>query len=102
MEFDGLTAVVTGGSSGIGAATAGLLSERGAHVAALGRSPGTPAPGVVPLACDVSDDESVRSAIAEVADRFGGIDIVVNNAGTGAQGTIDAHGDEEWHRVFDV
>jgi NAD(P)-dependent dehydrogenase (short-subunit alcohol dehydrogenase family) len=51
---------------------------------------------------DVSDDASVRAAVEAAADAMGGIDIVVNNAGIGAQGTIEANSDEEWHRVLDV
>lgn len=102
MEFDGLTAIVTGGASGIGAATAALLVERGARVAVLDLTPEAAGPGVVALRCDVSDDESVRSAVAEAAERLGGIDIVINNAGIGAQGTIESNDDDEWHRVFDV
>ncbi len=51
---------------------------------------------------DVADDESVRAAVAEVADRLGGIDIVINNAGIGAAGTIADHTDDEWRRVFEI
>lgn len=101
MEFEGLTAVVTGGASGIGAATAALLTARGARVAVLDLAPEAAA-DVVALRCDVSDDRSVRAAVADAADQLGGIDILVNNAGIGAQGTIEANDDEEWHRVFDV
>lgn len=102
MEFDGLTAIVTGGASGIGAATAARLVERGAQVAVLDLTPELAADNVIALACDVSDDDSVRSAVALAAEQLGGIDIVVNNAGIGAQGTIERNEDDEWHRVFDV
>lgn len=102
MEFDGLTALVTGGASGIGAATAALLVERGARVAVLDLTPEEAAPGVIALKCDVSDNESVLAAVADAADQLGGIDIVINNAGIGAQGTIESNDDDEWHRVFDV
>jgi NAD(P)-dependent dehydrogenase (short-subunit alcohol dehydrogenase family) len=54
------------------------------------------------VTADVGDDVSVRAAIAQVADEFGRIDIVVNNAGIGAQGTIEDNSDEEWHRVYDI
>jgi len=101
MEFAGLKAIVTGGASGIGAATAKLLQERGADVAVLDLNPDQ-ATGVKAIRCDVSDDASVRPAIEEAAQQLGGIDIVVNNAGVGAQGTIEANDDDEWHRVFDV
>ena len=101
MEFAGLKAIVTGGASGIGAATAKLLQERGADVAVLDLNPDQAA-GVKALRCDVSDDVSVRQAVEEAAEQLGGIDVVVNNAGVGAQGTIEANDDDEWHRVFDI
>ncbi len=101
-EFEGLVAVVTGGASGIGAAIARRLLASGAQVAALDLHPETAPDGAVPVTVDVGDDVSVRAAIAQVADQFGRIDIVVNNAGIGAQGTIEDNSDEEWHRVYDI
>ena len=101
-EFEGLVAVVTGGASGIGAAIARRLLASGAQVAALDLHPETAPDGAVPVTVDVGDDASVRAAIAQVADEFGRIDIVVNNAGIGAQGTIEDNSDEEWHRVYDI
>jgi NAD(P)-dependent dehydrogenase (short-subunit alcohol dehydrogenase family) len=106
-DFDGLVAVVTGGASGIGAATAELLLERGARVAVLDRSIGPVATtgersGRIEIACDVTDDAGVRAAIAQVVEAFGGIDVLVNNAGIGAVGDIAANDDAEWQRVFDV
>lgn len=100
-ELDQLVALVTGGASGIGAATAALLAERGAQVAVLDRdTPGDS--GHLFVACDVTDRASVDAAVAEVAERRGGIDIVVNNAGIGAQGDVAANDDEEWRRLLDV
>ncbi|MCW2899206.1 MAG: short-chain dehydrogenase [Streptosporangiaceae bacterium] len=101
MDFEGLAAVVTGGASGIGLATATLLARRGARVACLDLEPEVPEP-LAGLMADVTDDASVRTAVALAADRLGGIDILVNNAGIGAQGGVGDNDDEEWHRVLDV
>jgi 2-keto-3-deoxy-L-fuconate dehydrogenase len=98
-ELSGLAAVVTGGGSGIGLATARLLAQRGARVAVLDLKPGDEFTG---LSADVSDDTSVRLATGAAADHLGGIDILVNNAGVGAIGTVADNPDDEWHRVFDV
>jgi NAD(P)-dependent dehydrogenase (short-subunit alcohol dehydrogenase family) len=98
-ELSGLAAIVTGGGSGIGLATARLLASRGARVAVLDLKPGDEFIGV---AADVTDDASVRLAVETAAGRLGGIDILVNNAGVGSIGTVADNPDEEWHRVFDV
>ena len=98
-ELSGLAAIVTGGGSGIGLATARLLASRGARVAVLDLKPGDEFIGV---AADVTDDASVRLAVDTAAGRLGGIDILVNNAGIGSIGTVADNTDEEWHRVFDV
>src|SRR6266540_2927416 len=101
-EFQGLVAVVTGGGSGIGLATATLLAERGALVACLDLEPSGAPESLLRLKADVTDDASVRAAIDAVVEHLGGIDIVVNNAGIGAQGTVEANPDDEWRKVFDV
>lgn len=98
-EFAGLVALVTGGGSGIGAAVADELADRGARVAVLDLTPGERHTGIV---CDISDDASVCAAIDRVVDQLGRIDIVINNAGVGAIGAIDGNDDDEWHRVWDV
>ncbi|MEU0459669.1 SDR family oxidoreductase, partial [Streptomyces sp. NPDC006129] len=51
---------------------------------------------------DVTDDASVRAAVAAAVADLGGLDILVNNAGIGAQGTVEDNPDDEWHRVYDV
>jgi 2-keto-3-deoxy-L-fuconate dehydrogenase len=105
QEFDGLAALVTGGASGIGLATARLMASRGARVAILDRE--IPASlvqdGVLqPVIADVTDDAAVRSAVATAAEVLGGLDILVNNAGIGAAGTVEDNDDDEWRRVLDV
>ena len=100
-DFTGLKAVVTGGASGIGLAAASLLASRGAQVVVFDLKPDVSEP-LTGITTDVTDDGSVRDAVSAAALQLGGIDIVVNNAGIGAQGTVAANGDEEWHRVFDV
>ena len=102
QDFDGLTAIVTGGASGIGAATAALLQQRGARVAVLDRTIPVDDPRFLSVQCDITDPDAVNRAIATVVDTFGGIDIVINNAGIGAAGDVAGNDDEEWHRVFDV
>jgi 2-keto-3-deoxy-L-fuconate dehydrogenase len=100
VEFTGIRAIVTGGASGIGLATARLLTERGAQVACLDLdAPPEPLYGV---RADVRDDAQVRAAVEEAVGHLGGLDVLVNNAGIGAQGTVEDNDDAEWHRVFDV
>ena len=101
-EFTGLAALVTGGASGIGLATATMLAGRGARVAVLDRAPADASHGLVSVIADVTDDEAVRRAVDETAAALGGLDILVNNAGIGATGTVADNPDAEWHRVLDV
>ncbi|GAA1842793.1 SDR family oxidoreductase [Microlunatus capsulatus] len=101
-ELEGLVALVTGGASGIGAAVAARLQADGARVAVLDLNPGAAAEGQLGVACDVGDDASVRAAVDRVVEELGGLDVVVNNAGIGAAGTVADNDDDEWHRVLDV
>jgi 2-keto-3-deoxy-L-fuconate dehydrogenase len=101
-EFTGLAALVTGGASGIGLATARMLAGRGARVAALDRNAADIGHGLVSVIADVTDDEAVRRAVGEAVAALGGLDILVNNAGIGAIGTVEDNSDAEWHQVLDV
>ena len=105
-EFAGLAALVTGAASGIGLATARLLAARGARVAVLDRDEGIERDreytDFYTVFADVTDDASVRAAVAGAGRALGRLDIVVNNAGIGAAGTVEDNDDAEWHRVLDV
>ncbi|MEO6826542.1 MAG: SDR family oxidoreductase [Microbacteriaceae bacterium] len=101
-EFDGLVAIVTGGASGIGRAVASTLTERGARVAVLDLNPDQAEGVAFAVRADVADDASVRRAVHQVIDRFGRLDIVINNAGIGAQGTVADNDDDEWLRVLGI
>ncbi|KMS82442.1 MULTISPECIES: SDR family NAD(P)-dependent oxidoreductase [Streptomyces] len=101
-DFAGLRALVTGGASGIGRATADLLAARGAQVAVLDLDPSAVEKPLLGLRADVTDDASVRTAVQDAAEALGGLDILVNNAGVGAQGTVEDNDDAEWRHVFDV
>jgi 2-keto-3-deoxy-L-fuconate dehydrogenase len=105
QELDGLAALVTGGASGIGLATARLMASRGARVAILDREiPGSAsaAENLRPVIADVTDDAAVRSAVTTAVEALGGLDILVNNAGIGAAGTVEDNDDAEWQHVLDV
>ncbi len=101
-ELDGLAALVTGGGSGIGLATAVLLAERGASVAAVDLDPSAAPDPLLRVGGDVTDERSVEAAVATAVARFGRLDVLVNNAGIGALGTVEANPLEEWRRVLDV
>ncbi|MEO6090116.1 MAG: SDR family oxidoreductase [Umezawaea sp.] len=101
-DFDGLVALVTGGGSGIGRSAAELLSDRGARVAVLDLAANDLPEDVLFVRTDVTDDQGVRDAVEAVVGHFGGLDVVVNNAGIGAQGDVTASTDDEWLKVFDV
>lgn len=86
-------AAVTGGGSGIGAATAEAFAAEGAEVVVLDRDLAAAEAvasriGGLALECDVTDDGSVSSAFAAIAARFGGVDILISNAGAAWQGKI--------------
>jgi NAD(P)-dependent dehydrogenase (short-subunit alcohol dehydrogenase family) len=102
QDFSGLRVLVTGGSSGIGHAIASAALTRGASVAVLDLDPSTAPDGATSFHADVSDDDSVAAAVSAAADSLGGLDIVVNNAGIGAQGTVETNSLDEWRRVFEI
>lgn len=101
-RFEGRTAVVTGGASGIGFEMARMLLEEGATVVAADLDPsGVPA-GSVGVAVDVSDPTAVEALIAVAVDRTGRLDVLLNNAGIGSTADPVACSVDEWDRVFAV
>jgi NAD(P)-dependent dehydrogenase (short-subunit alcohol dehydrogenase family) len=96
-----LRALVTGGASGIGRATAQEFARCGYDVAVLDRADVGP-DDLIFVSADVTNDQQVRRAVASAISQLGGLDILVNCAGIGAQGGIEENSDEEWHLVFDV
>jgi 2-keto-3-deoxy-L-fuconate dehydrogenase len=100
-QMDGIRALVTGGASGIGLATATLLREQGAQVAVVDVAEAGP-DGFSYHRADVTDDQAVRSVVSDAIAALAGLDVLVNNAGIGAQGGIEDNDDDEWRRVLDV
>jgi len=94
-----LRVIVTGAASGIGAAVADTLRAAGARVIVFDRDVTA---GEDAIQVDVTDAAGVSAAVADAVARLGGLDVLVNNAGIGAAGTVEDNSDEEWHRVYDV
>lgn len=101
-EFEGTIAIVTGGASGIGLATAHALAGAGSTVAVLDLNIDGLPDSLTGFVADVSDRDSVNAAVAAVGERFGRIDIVINNAGVSAVGTVEENDDAEWLRVLNI
>lgn len=107
-------AVVTGGSSGIGLATARLLLEEGARVAICGRDaerlaaardelePVAGAENLLAGQCDASDTDQLVRLRDVVRERFGGVDVLINNAGRAGGGNFAETTDEEWRDQLDL
>jgi NAD(P)-dependent dehydrogenase (short-subunit alcohol dehydrogenase family) len=100
--YAGRVAVVTGGASGIGAATATHLRDEGASVHTLDVTPLSSGDNGSHTVSDVTDEIAVRDAIASIGSRHGRIDLLVNNAGIGSIGSVEEGDLAEWRHVLDV
>ncbi|MEE3265865.1 MAG: bifunctional aldolase/short-chain dehydrogenase [SAR324 cluster bacterium] len=106
-EFQGKIAIVSGAASGIGLACVRELFAQGAVVVGLDLNPEISKifcePGMLGLQCDVTDQKAVIEAVAETVRQFGGIDILVLNAGTFPAGqTIEEMGEQTWSRSLEI
>ena len=108
-RLEGHVVVVTGGGGAIGAATARAFAAEGAQVAVLDANAKAAAAsaraagaGALAVVCDVTDRASVDTALARVCERFGGLDIVVSNAGSATTGMMEALSDAALRASFDL
>jgi len=105
--LDGKIAIVTGGASGIGKATAAEFLAEGAEVviADIDEDRGTDIAeelGCEFVRTDVSEYDQVEALVEGTVERYGGLDVMVNNAGIGSETSIEEMDLEEWHRVIEV
>jgi 3-oxoacyl-[acyl-carrier protein] reductase len=107
----GRVAIVTGAASGMGRATALLLASEGAKVAvtdldlaACEAVAAEAGPNAKAFALDVADGEAIKRVVTEIVDHFGGVDILINNAGVSSFAPLDAEDEYEaiWHRALAV
>jgi NAD(P)-dependent dehydrogenase (short-subunit alcohol dehydrogenase family) len=112
MQSSSRTVVVTGGGSGIGLAIAALFGRAGDRVAICGRREGTIASAVEQLhrngatvfvaPCDVSVKQQVGAFFDVVRNRFGAVDVLVNNAAISRMNSVHGGSDEVWHQIVAV
>lgn len=107
MDLRTAKALVTGGSSGIGYATAQLLRDRGAQVAICGRTAdaldaAAAELGAVGIICDVSNEEDVKRMVRRVVDELGGYDVLINNAGFGHFAPLVETAAHDFRRVWET
>jgi NAD(P)-dependent dehydrogenase (short-subunit alcohol dehydrogenase family) len=102
-RLEGKRVVVTGGTSGIGAATSRRFAAEGARVVSVALGPEEPVEGLVAaLEADVSDPEAVAAAFGRVDELLGGVDVLVSNAGVSVRRRFLESSPEDWRRVLAV
>ncbi len=107
MKLKDKVAIVTGGASGIGAASARLFAAEGAKVALVdqdadGLAKVASGLDAITITADVSSDKQARDGVARVMDKWGHIDVLLTAAGMSTGGTVDAIDEAAWNRTFDV
>jgi NAD(P)-dependent dehydrogenase (short-subunit alcohol dehydrogenase family) len=100
-RLSGKTAVITGGASGIGAATVRLFEAEGAKVFVLDVQPAATA-GALSAVCDISDEAAVEEVFSRIAAELGVVDVLFNCAGIAVRDPIWAAEQESWNRCFAV
>jgi 2-deoxy-D-gluconate 3-dehydrogenase len=111
FDLHGKIAIVTGGNGGIGLGIARGLAQAGAHVAIAGRNEDKINSAVAELApigtafgvtADVTDPDQVRRMVAQTVERFGGLDIMVANAGMNIRKSPESYSADDWHTIVDT
>jgi NAD(P)-dependent dehydrogenase (short-subunit alcohol dehydrogenase family) len=105
LDLAGKVVLVTGAGRGIGRTLTERFDAEGSRVVALDVNVGdddTTAGDYLSLSCDVSDHGSVQRAVGEVVERFGAVDVLVNNAGVNVEGLVSDLDPELWRRAFEV
>jgi NADP-dependent 3-hydroxy acid dehydrogenase YdfG len=109
VTLAGKASIVTGASSGIGAATARVLAKEGCNVVLAARREdrlnalaAELGEGTLAVPADVTDPAACAALVAQTVERFGSLDVLINNAGLGLYGSIAEGNPEDWRKMFDV
>ena len=108
IDLSGRVVLVTGAARGIGRTIAETFAREGAHVVAMDLDADALAGmeqdshAALALPCDITDPAQVREAVAAIEERFGRLDVLINNAGINAEGPLESFDPELWDRLFAV